>query len=78
MHENKIIDYILSEGIPYINNACKAAKDKHKREYFKALNVATKINNTNYNGLLHFLEALNIELPNTFDDIQIKNYFTDC
>jgi tRNA(Ile)-lysidine synthase TilS/MesJ len=78
MHENKVVDYISSEGIPYVSNPCKAAKDKHKREYFKALNTVAKINNADYDGLLNFLKTLNIEFPNTFDDIQVKNYFTDC
>ena len=78
VHENKVMDYILAEGIPYVNRSCKAAKDKHKREYFKTLNVAAPINNTDYCGLLNFLKAMQIEFPTTFDDITVGNYFTDC
>ncbi|MDR1461371.1 MAG: hypothetical protein LBI78_06990 [Campylobacteraceae bacterium] len=37
MHENKVVEYLLEEGIPYINRPCVVAKDKHKREILKRL-----------------------------------------
>jgi tRNA(Ile)-lysidine synthase TilS/MesJ len=78
MHENQVIDYVETMEIPYINRACKAAKSKHKRKYFTALDVAAPINHTDYKSLLQFIKRLDIEFPTTFEDILLSNYFTDC
>lgn len=78
MKENMIMDAVVALDIPYISRGCKAAINKHKREYFKVLNVAAPINNASYEGLLKFLEKVNLEMPETFEDIELGNYFTDC
>ena len=69
---------VINLNIPYISRGCKAATNKHKREYFKVLNVAAFIDNTTYEGLLNFLAKININLPETFEDVELGNYFTDC
>lgn len=78
MKENMIMDAVIDLNIPYINRGCKVATNKHKREYFKVLNVAEPIDNTTYEGLLSFLAKINIDLPETFEDVELGNYFTDC
>lgn len=78
MKENMIMDAVINLNIPYISRGCKAATNKHKREYFKVLNVAAFIDNTTYEGLLNFLAKININLPETFEDVELGNYFTDC
>ena len=78
MKENMIMDAVINLNIPYISRGCKAATNKHKREYFKVLNVAAPIDNATYEGLLDFLVKINIDLPETFEDVELGNYFTDC
>lgn len=78
MKENMIMDAVINLNIPYISRGCKAATNKHKREYFKVLNVAAPIDNATYDGLLNFLAKINIDLPETFEDVELGNYFTDC
>jgi len=78
MHENQIMEFVKENNIPFIDRLCKASENKHKREYFRVLNVAKPINNTSYEGVLSFLSHMNLDLPNTFDDIDCGNYFTDC
>lgn len=78
MKENMIMDVVINLNIPYISRGCKAATNKHKREYFKVLNVAAPIDNATYEGLLNFLAKINIDLPETFEDVELGNYFTDC
>lgn len=78
MHEDKIMNFVSDNNIPYIDRPCKASVKKHKREYFKVLNVASAINNTSYEGLLSFINQMNLDLPESFDDIDCGNYFTDC
>ncbi len=78
MKENMIMDAVVNLNIPYVSRGCKAAINKHKREYFKVLNVASPINNATYEGLLNFLAKINIDLPETFEDVELGNYFTDC
>lgn len=78
MKENMIMDAVINLNIPYISRGCKAATNKHKREYFKVLNVAAPIDNATYEGLLDFLAKINIDLPETFEDVELGNYFTDC
>ena len=67
---------ITSYSIHYTklyDRLCKASENKHKREYFRVLNVAKPINNTSYEGVLSFLSHMNLDLPNTFDDIDCGN-----
>lgn len=78
MKENFIMQDVIDLEIPYISRGCKASVNKHKREYFKVLNVAEPINNTTYEGLLSFINKMDLKLPETFDDINMDNYFTDC
>ena len=78
MKENSILDVVNDLCIPYIDRGCKAATNKHKREYFRVLNVAAPINNVTYEGLLEFVKKINVKMPKEFDDIKLGNYFTDC
>lgn len=78
MKENMIMDVVKEKELPYITTPCRASVAKHKREYFAVLNVAAPIMNATYEGLMSFLDVLGIDLPDTFEDVESSNYFTDC
>ncbi|MGE5626896.1 MAG: hypothetical protein ACM3X7_02135 [Solirubrobacterales bacterium] len=77
-NEDDILEYVKENSIPYVNRPCKVSTAKHKRAYFKVLNIASPINNVSYEGVLNFLSKNEIEMPQNFDDIEYGNYFTDC
>jgi len=76
--EDDILNYINAHSIPYTSRPCKVSSFKHKRAYFKVLNLASQINNSSYEGVMEFLSKNNVDLPNTFEDISYDNFFTDC
>lgn len=78
LKEDSIMNYINEHGIPFVNNPCKIGSKKHKRAYFNVLNLISRVNNASYEGVLKFLSKHNVELPETYEDIEYENYFTDC
>ena len=75
------VDVVKSNNelnLRFIETPCNAAKYKHKRAYFKMLDIAYSINNTTYEGVMKFLQDQDVVFPETFQDIEYDNSFTDC
>ena len=76
--ETDIKNYLIKCNIPYIKKECKIGKYKHKRAYFKSLEILDEINNVTYDKIMKLLEEKGVKIPKKFDDIDSNQYFVDC
>lgn len=76
--ETDIKEYLIQYNIPYIKKECKVGKYKHKRAYFKSLEILDEINNVTYDKIMKLLEEKGVKIPENFDDIESNQYFIDC
>lgn len=79
-NEAIVLEYLNHNKIPFVSEPCKVSDYKHKRMYFKSLQIVGKHNQCSYEDILTFLKKHHVELPNDNDAVNIESetQFTDC